>query len=75
MFNFSPGGPYGPCETDCIHTTCVSERNAASQICRHCNKPIGFGVHYIEYSRNNYQHSVCLIEAEDGAHRAKKGNR
>lgn len=57
----NPGEPLGPCAFECHHADCLEIRVCASMPCSHCQKPIGYGVEYVQINAEFF-HADCLDE-------------
>ena len=73
----APGTEYGPCESECQHRDCAQTRQMATEVCRFCDKPIGFGVSFYDDPEkpdsnvSGLVHAICLEKAIETAFRKK----
>jgi hypothetical protein len=56
-----PGSEFGPCPEPCQHIDCAATREDAAQVCRICDKPIGYEVRFYQ-SAGQLVHAACLEE-------------
>lgn len=74
-----PGAAPGPCKAECRHRDCVQIRKESAGLCRHCSKPIGYGVPYYVDDRQSAERMPYqprrLVHAACAQREAEKGGR
>lgn len=60
----APGTKYGPCENGCDHIDCNVTRGQAGEVCRFCDKPIGYEKRfYSDEEPGRLAHADCLEDS------------
>ncbi len=63
-----PGTEYGPCEEACEHSDCLAMLRTATELCLHCNEPIGYESRWFDMTPLEepvpkiYAHAVCVFK-------------
>ena len=54
------GSGLGPCEQPCKHRDCAAaRRDFEEKPCKHCDKPIGYGVRFYYLPDDEIAHADC----------------